>query len=495
MSIHCREAGTATGTGVALSGDSVTVVAVAGVVVAPPVVEVAVVEVAVVEVAIVEVAVEVFVDFFDDVIAIVATSAAMSATPSPAVTATMGDLRSFMVTSIRRRSVWLHCRFMTTGSAFVSVSWARPQSSAYICRMTTVSVATPGAMPHARTPRHSGWITNSIHDAAVAFIWVPFAVAAGVTLQHGSALLTVVWLAFLLSFAHQPLTLGLVYGDSAQFGSRRRLYSLAPIVAIAAIAIGLQVSLTLVAVVAALWNAEHTLMQRFGVIRMYGRKAGDDHGRTEKAMIMLWLAVVAVIVSITADLDRLVVRIGMGTTNRRGVEILGSLRPVAIVVLAPLVAVAAFVTVRWCRLEASLGWKNTPKYLYVAATAALLVTIAVNPIVGFAGYVSGHALEYFVVVHRSLRRRSTTGDTSAVARATATRARRAAVYLAYFVAVGLLIVVSSGLWDGLGYRLALFFFGALHIFYDGFVWKLRRPALARSLGLPTVPSGLVGRNS
>jgi hypothetical protein len=27
------------------------------------------------------------------------------------------------------------------------------------------------------------------------------------------------------------------------------------------------------------------------------------------------------------------------------------------------------------------------------------------------------------------------------------------------------------------------FFGALHILYDGFVWKLRRPALAASFGI------------
>jgi hypothetical protein len=39
------------------------------------------------------------------------------------------------------------------------------------------------------------------------------------------------------------------------------------------------------------------------------------------------------------------------------------------------------------------------------------------------------------------------------------------------------------------YAFAILFFGALHILYDGFVWKLRRPQLAASLG---VPSGVVG---
>jgi hypothetical protein len=330
-----------------------------------------------------------------------------------------------------------------------------------------------------------GWITNAVHDTAVAFIWVPFAVAAYVALGMGPALLTVVGVAFLISFAHQPLTLALVYADPAQRAAHRRLYRLAPFAVVIAIAIGLRVSITLVAIVAALWNAEHTLMQRFGIMRMYGRKAGDDHGRVEKAMLMLWLAVTVVVVSITADLERLVIRIGMGTTNRRGVEVLASLRPVALVVLVPLVIVAAIVTRRWTQLEASLGWANTPKCIYAAATAALLLTIMVNPIAGFAGYVSGHALEYFIVVHRSLRRRAATGDTSPVARVARSSSRRAALYIAYAVVVGALMIVTSHLWGGQAYRLSLFFFGALHILYDGFVWKLRRPALALSLGLPT----------
>ena len=33
---------------------------------------------------------------------------------------------------------------------------------------------------------------------------------------------------------------------------------------------------------------------------------------------------------------------------------------------------------------------------------------------------------------------------------------------------------------------ALLFLGGLHILYDGFIWKLRRPAVAASLGLDPV---------
>jgi hypothetical protein len=38
---------------------------------------------------------------------------------------------------------------------------------------------------------------------------------------------------------------------------------------------------------------------------------------------------------------------------------------------------------------------------------------------------------------------------------------------------------------GHGYTFVILFFGALHILYDGFVWKLRRPTVAASLGVPS----------
>ena len=47
------------------------------------------------------------------------------------------------------------------------------------------------------------------------------------------------------------------------------------LVVAALITIGINVSLGLVAVIAGLWNAEHTLMQRYGVQRIYGRKLYD----------------------------------------------------------------------------------------------------------------------------------------------------------------------------------------------------------------------------
>src|SRR5262249_36849072 len=119
-------------------------------------------------------------------------------------------------------------------------------------------------------------------------------------------------------------------------------------------------------------------------------------------------------------------------------------------------------------------------HLYLAATAALIATIMIDPIAGLVAYVGAHALEYFVIVHRSLRGRV---DDSPVARVTSTASGRAKVYAVYFAAVAGVLALTHPRLGGHGYEFVALFFGALHILYDGFVWKLRRPAVAASLGV------------
>jgi hypothetical protein len=319
---------------------------------------------------------------------------------------------------------------------------------------------------------------------ALAFCWLPFAVAAH-ELEHAPGPLEVLVAGvFLLSFAHQPLTMGLVYGDPVQFAARRRLYVIAPLAFALAILVGQAISLTLVAIVAGLWNAEHTLMQRYGLTRIYGRKAGDDNGRLEKPMLISWLVTATVWVAAFVDIPGQVQRIHLGSTNTRGVELLHRLSTGARIVLLPVIVAAVVLTLRWWRAERALGVRANPaKHLYVGATGALIAMIVVDPIAGLVAYVGAHALEYFVIVHRSLRGRA---DDAPVARATSTTSGRAKVYAAYFLGIGLLLAVTYPRLGGHGYGFVVLFFGALHILYDGFVWKLRRPAVAASLGVPSV---------
>jgi hypothetical protein len=325
------------------------------------------------------------------------------------------------------------------------------------------------------------WMHGRGSDAALALCWVPFAVAV-IAVQGRPQLLS--WLlsaVLLLSLSHQPLTLALVYGDGDRFRDHRLIYLLAPVLALAVVLTGLAVSLVVVAAAAGLWNAEHTLMQRYGIARLYGRKAGDDHGPLEKPMLLSWLAIAVVAAAANPRTPRYLAEVNLGDVNRRGVELLTRFRPEAAVLLVPAVATAAWATARWVRAERSAPVVNPAKWLYLGCTAALVGVICIDPVAGFAAYVGAHAVEYFVIVEGAAGRRAATGEGGAVGRLV-----RSPVGAGGFVAVAAVgAVVPLSILERVGtFTVATAVYltvGALHIFFDGLIWKMRTPAVARDL--------------
>jgi hypothetical protein len=244
---------------------------------------------------------------------------------------------------------------------------------------------------------------------------------------------------------------------------------------------GRWLSLLLVALVAGLWNAEHTLMQRYGITRMYGRKAGDDHGGLEKPMLFSWLAVALVAAAANPRTPHELAEVDVGAVNQTAITFLGHLRPEAALALIPALAVAALLTSRWIRAERAVG--NPAKWVYLAATAALIVVICIDPVAGFAAYVGAHAVEYFVIVRGAAGRRAASGEGGATGRLIRTRVG-ASGFVA-LAAVGAVIPLS--ILEHLGtFTVATAVYlmvGALHIFYDGLIWKQRTPSVARDLAL------------
>ncbi|MEQ1873778.1 MAG: hypothetical protein ABL953_08635 [Ilumatobacteraceae bacterium] len=327
----------------------------------------------------------------------------------------------------------------------------------------------------------SRWLHGPLTDVLLGWCFLPVAVVVHLLGPNLSAVRTITAGVFVLSFAHQPLTLGLVYGDPIQRAAHRKLYQWAPAVATIAILIGLSVNLTVVAAVAVLWNAEHTLMQRYGLMRIYGRKVGDDNGSLEKPMLVVWLIAALAFIGAYVDHRDLAFRLGVDETNTRGILLLEPLRVPAQILFWIAAVVGVRLAVQWWRAERSLGAAaSRPKHIYTLGTIGLLAVVMIDPIAGVAGYVAAHAIEYYAVVHRSLRTRR---DDAPIARVTRSSWRRLAVYVAYFAGVATFVWATYGLFEGRVYGFAILFFGALHILYDGFVWKLRRPHVAASLGL------------
>ena len=338
--------------------------------------------------------------------------------------------------------------------------------------------ATTGLFGRAR------WIHSAGVDTAMAFLWVPFA-ALGFALD-GQQLPGAIRAVLLLSFIHQPVTAALVYGDRAQFGLARRIFTFSPIVFVVAVLAIRHVSFATLAVIAGLWNAEHTLMQRYGITRIYGRKVADDHGRVEKLMLFSWLALALLWTAADRATPGRVEEAGLRGHNREGIDVLTRFRTPALV-LVPIVATASLVLIaRWLRAERVHGG-NPAKWLYLGSTAALFVTMFVNPIAGFMGYVGSHAVEYFVIVGRSVGPRYTpetvAAQPSPIGRIIGSPFGRVKFFVAYAVAMATLVLALDATHNLALHAAVIFTLGGMHVFYDGFIWKLRRPVVAQSLGI------------
>ncbi len=335
----------------------------------------------------------------------------------------------------------------------------------------------------------SRWIRSAPVDTAVALLWVPFVGAAWWASSNPDALATVLSVTFLVSFVHQPLTLPLVYGDPAQRALHRKLYAWSPVVFALAIALGLWLSLAAVALVAGLWNAEHTLMQRYGLTRIYGRKAGQDDGRLERGVLLSWL--VLAMVRAAADprtVDR-VAALPLGRVNADGVRQLVALQPWAARLLPVVIVGVLVLAARWLVEEVARyrhGTANPAKAVYLLSTATLFAVMLVDPVIGFVGYVGAHALEYFVIVHHALGSRFRGRDDGPLARVLAEPDGRRRFFGAYLGAVLTLLFIELRWGSPALYTATVLFLGGLHVFYDGFVWKLRREQVARGLVSPAL---------
>lgn len=334
------------------------------------------------------------------------------------------------------------------------------------------------------------WIRGPRADSLVAWCWVPLFLAAWTVADNAEATNALLLAAFGLSFIHQPLTLALVYGDPEQFAERRRLFVWSPLVFVGAVVVGVQLSPALVAAVAGLWNAEHTLMQRFGLVRVYGRKVGEgsDGAALERRMLLSWLVLALVWVAASEGTAEMASGLALGDRNGAGIDLLTATRPAAQVLLVPAAVAVVWLAARWVGVERARGQDANPaKHLYVASTAALFVSILLWPVAGFIAYLGSHALEYFAVVDHALDRRYRRHDGGvlglAVRRFGGTRV------VAGLVALTLAAYMIAG---DQRYEGALGVFvltaGGLHVFYDGFIWKLRRAPVAESLDLPRAPA-------
>ena len=343
-----------------------------------------------------------------------------------------------------------------------------------------MTITTPSVPATTARRARSVWISGPVLDALVAFAWVPVFVLGRSFADSPDRLATLTTVVLLVSFCHQPITLPLVYGDVRERARHGAVLVAAPVLAVLAVYLGLDVSLVVVGVVAAAWNAHHTLRQRYGLVRVYGRKVGQADGAHEQALLLWWFGVV-LLVSLAGHglLDRLG-SLPVGFLNHQIVDLLDVVQPVAALTALPVAVGAVVTSVRWWRLERDRP-RNRAKHLYLLGAAVGFAVAPFDPVAGFLAFMSAHSIEYVVVVAGTVRRR-------AVPRSTLDRIVRRrggpVLFLAGYVAIVLIVVAvlrrALPLQVFLSFYLAV---GVLHFAYDGMIWRLRRSEVAGTFAI------------
>lgn len=355
----------------------------------------------------------------------------------------------------------------------------------------------------------SAWLRAPWWDlACLGFCWVPFYLWVvwglgldgrwGADADTSRALGTATLAALAMTYVHRHYTFLLVYGDRGTFSRRARDFILAPILTFALVGAmrglshfklipGVSTWMVVLVVIGA-WNIWHTVMQRYGILRAYaGRARGglETPAQGRRDLALLWVSALlcaALVLVFRADSFA-------GHANaRRLMAIAGPLLkgPVPWVILSLVAALVAGVYGRWLRHEraARLTWSERwPRLLFLASTFALFAVFVVHgPIVGYLCFGVAHSLEYVAFVHH-FGERKFAGDPAN--QGLVARWMRSPWIFAPLIS-GALLLLFVALSD---YRRSdaylVYYMGTslLHFLFDGWIWKVRTPAVARPLGV------------
>ncbi|HFE44780.1 MAG TPA: hypothetical protein ENJ18_04690 [Nannocystis exedens] len=363
--------------------------------------------------------------------------------------------------------------------------------------------------PSASTNAPRAWLRSPWWDlCCLGFCWVPFYLwlvfGLGLDGSWGRAATPALGLAMVVALAityvHRHYTFILVYGDAGTFSRHSREFVIAPIVTFALLAlmralrgVDLVAGISpwmIVLVSVGLWNVWHSVMQRYGILRVYAGRSGGGlevqaHGRRDFRLLWVTVLLIAVIVLVF----RAATFAGHANAARvlRVLQALGPLLegpwPWLVFVASVLLWTAVFISWLRCELRADVRGGRAPRLLFLLSTAALFsVFIVHGPIIGYLCFGVAHALEYVAFVHHFGERKfgRKLGDQGLVAR----WMRRPWVFGPLLS--GALIVVFVLLRDHRRSDVYLVYYmgtSILHFLFDGWIWRVRTPEVGTPLGL------------
>lgn len=352
--------------------------------------------------------------------------------------------------------------------------------------------------------RSTGWIRGPLWDVALlALPWVPLYLwfVFGLRIGDGGgevhvlgerfdalALATLVVLA--ITFVHRHYTFVLVYGDAQAFGEHARAYVVAPVLLFAALAAARHAgdaAWGIALAASGTWNVWHTVQQRYGILRVYAAKAGGGlegraHARRDQRLV--WSLVSGVALALV--FFRRASFLGHESARRALFAVLPFVESPWFAALGALLGLgAALAAASWLRaeLKASVALAaRVPRLTFLASTVALLAVFVVHgPVVGYLTFGSAHALEYVAFVHHFGQRKFARREG---ARSLASALLRRPLLVGPLLSGGLALLYFALQPAADGDLYLTYYLGSsmLHFLYDGWIWKVHKPAVAEPLG-------------
>jgi len=233
-------------------------------------------------------------------------------------------------------------------------------------------------------------------------------------------------------------------------------------------------------VLSGLWNIYHTLMQKMGILRIYGRKTKGGKSWLDKSMVWIWFGYLFFLLGTMPQIRRQVAR--AESTGKFLNAVIEPILPLVPYLAKLFLILSLAVTVFYLKEELTARGKfNWPKNLFMLSILMIYATFLYNFLVGFIVFGFSHAVEYlaFVTVYSKKKYLKQPIGKSLMA-------RWMRHHWLYFI---LFLIVSSALFIPWYFidrsTLTWYIVGSsfLHFLYDGWIWKVRKPEVGEPLGI------------
>jgi hypothetical protein len=348
--------------------------------------------------------------------------------------------------------------------------------------------------------RAGSWhVSRAVDMAAYHWSWLPFLLPLALLTDNRHFESYPLFYAALtaLSFTHRHWTLPFVYLDPQVFRTHRLRFTLAPILLLVGFAAtpwmwrnGMRSVIDVVALIGAVWTVWHTLMQKYGILRLHNAKRGSSvPGWVDRLLVLGWLPFVVVVL-----LQNHLPQARRVTSDHKEWvwPLLDLLAPSLPWLWMPTLALFAGSIGAWTWHEhRASGLRNGAR---MSAGLGLIclhgAMLFVPPIKVYMAYAFSHAVEYVVFVQAYQKKRYKVPLAHRPLLGLLTRAG-AWYWAPTLLGVGGMYFVlywGSDFWleepvafGGFKAWRWLYFWGTwqalLHFWYDGFLWKMRTPAV------------------